>query len=261
MQQDLGKYTVFEKDMSTLFILSAAIALLMMSGPLLLLSNFLQPVQASSIGSSSSVAMTFRATEPATGEIGYTSPTSPCEATLTFHAQGTNNSSTAQPMNGTFQITSSHGGEILASGKILKGLYSNGNEGARIEMAAQVGNASRSQDCAPQETSVFDIIAQCGTSETKEIDLAEYAGKFYGSVECSSSHEGGGNTATHTTTQQQQQSSSSSPPPPMTASSQDSNGESRDGDGDGIPDSSDRCTHNSNPRCFKEDTIQHVLQF
>jgi hypothetical protein len=31
-------------------------------------------------------------------------------------------------------------------------------------------------------------------------------------------------------------------------SSQDSD----DGDGDGIPDSSDRCTHNSNPRCFKE---------
>ena len=30
--------------------------------------------------------------------------------------------------------------------------------------------------------------------------------------------------------------------------------QSRDSDGDGIPDSSDRCTHNSNPRCFKEDT-------
>jgi hypothetical protein len=26
----------------------------------------------------------------------------------------------------------------------------------------------------------------------------------------------------------------------------------QDSDGDGIPDSSDKCIHNSNPRCFKE---------
>ena len=58
---------------------------------------------------------------------------------------------------------------------------------------------------------------------------------FEDPVECSSSSsssQGGGNTTsssmtTGTTTQQ-------------------------DRDGDGIPDSSDRCTHNSNPRCFKE---------
>lgn len=30
--------------------------------------------------------------------------------------------------------------------------------------------------------------------------------------------------------------------------------DSRDGDGDGIPDSTDNCSHNSNPRCFKEAT-------
>jgi hypothetical protein len=41
---------------------------------------------------------------------------------------------------------------------------------------------------------------------------------------------------------------------PMTATTaQDSNRDSRDGDGDGIPDSSDRCTHNSNSRCYKEE--------
>jgi hypothetical protein len=28
--------------------------------------------------------------------------------------------------------------------------------------------------------------------------------------------------------------------------------QNRDSDGDGIPDSSDKCTHNSNLRCFKE---------
>ena len=34
--------------------------------------------------------------------------------------------------------------------------------------------------------------------------------------------------------------------------SNSNNGDDRDSDGDGIPDSSDSCTHNSNPRCFKE---------
>jgi hypothetical protein len=54
-------------------------------------------------------------------------------------------------------------------------------------------------------------------------------------VECS---QGGGGTT---------QSSSSS----MTGTTQDGD---RGGDGDGVPDSSDRCANNSNPRYFKEAT-------
>jgi hypothetical protein len=54
---------------------------------------------------------------------------------------------------------------------------------------------------------------------------------FRGPVECS---KGEGSTA-----------SSSS----MTGTNTTQN---RDSDGDGIPDSSDKCTHNSNLRCFKE---------
>ncbi|MFL6522783.1 MAG: hypothetical protein ACJ71B_04815 [Nitrososphaera sp.] len=52
---------------------------------------------------------------------------------------------------------------------------------------------------------------------------------YYGTVECSSS-QGGGNTASSIT------------------------GTAQDSDGDGISDSSDRCIHISNPRCFKEAT-------
>ncbi|MDQ3836361.1 MAG: hypothetical protein M3270_05440 [Thermoproteota archaeon] len=37
-------------------------------------------------------------------------------------------------------------------------------------------------------------------------------------------------------------------------------GSSQDGDGDGIPDSSDRWTHSSNPRCFKEETTKTTTQ-
>jgi hypothetical protein len=57
---------------------------------------------------------------------------------------------------------------------------------------------------------------------------------FEGAVECSSQGEG------NTTTAQQSSSSGTT-----TSTTQDS-------DRDGIPDSSDKCTHNSNPRCFKE---------
>ena len=53
---------------------------------------------------------------------------------------------------------------------------------------------------------------------------------FEGPVECSSSSQGGGDTAYS-----------------MTGSSQE-----RDSDGDGIPDSSDRRTSNSNQGCYKE---------
>jgi hypothetical protein len=68
-------------------------------------------------------------------------------------------------------------------------------------------------------------------------------GVFSGLVECSS--QGGGDT-TYTTTQQSFSS--------MNGTTQDKDRDSRVGDGDGIPDFSDRCANNSNPRCFKEDT-------
>ena len=78
------------------------------------------------------------------------------------------------------------------------------------------------------------------TSDTNSISLSleDLTVQFGGEVECSTG--GGGNTA-----------SSSS----MTGTS------AQDSDGDGIPDSSDRCAHNSNHRCFKEgDDTSNIQQ-
>jgi Thrombospondin type 3 repeat len=75
--------------------------------------------------------------------------------------------------------------------------------------------------------------------------------------------EGDNNTTTtsSTTSTDQQQQSSSPSSSPMTGTTQDSDsgssggsstdGNSRDGDGDGIPDSSDNCPNHSHHRCFK----------
>jgi hypothetical protein len=65
-------------------------------------------------------------------------------------------------------------------------------------------------------------------------------GEFSGAVECSPS-QGVGNT----TAQPSSPSPSSSS---MTGTTQDG-----DSDGDGIPDPSDKCADNSNPRCYKEE--------
>jgi hypothetical protein len=78
------------------------------------------------------------------------------------------------------------------------------------------------------------ISTSCSTLATNHIDvlrLGQSAGDiahFQGAVDCS---QGGGDTTT--------QSSSS-----MTGTT------TQDGDGDGIPDSSDRCANNSNSRCY-----------
>jgi len=87
----------------------------------------------------------------------------------------------------------------------------------------------------------IQILTSCSTSASNSIRVLTPQGDlgdFSGPVECSS--QGGGNNTT-------QESTSSM----ASGSSQDSDS---DEDGDGIPDSSDRCTHDSNPRCYKEDT-------
>ena len=83
----LIKIPYIRKNTSTLFTISAAaIALLPLASPLLLLSNILlQPVQAQT-------TMTFKTSKPAT----YTDPDTGQEFTLTFDAQGTTTSSGPQ---------------------------------------------------------------------------------------------------------------------------------------------------------------------
>ena len=88
------------------------------------------------------------------------------------------------------------------------------------------------QPCTLETGVQFAMLSECSGNSLNDISI-NYAdngiefGDFKGAVECSS--QGGGNTARS-----------------MTGTTQDS-------DGDGIPDSSDNCTHNSNPRCYKEE--------
>jgi hypothetical protein len=172
--------------------------------------------------------MTFKTPKPADGITGDTD----IAATLTFDVHGTTTpgSTNLKVTNGTFQITSKENGKILQSGSISRGSFTDLSGGAKLSLDSIIRD--------PANPLIIDT--HCSTSATNGIGVqilgVAPVGVFSGVVECSPQ---GGNT---TTTNQQESSSSSS----MAA------GSSQDGDGDGIPDSSDKCTHNSNPRCFKE---------
>jgi hypothetical protein len=214
------KIPYLRKDTSsTLLILSAAMALLLTS-PMLFFNILLQPVQAQT-------TMTFKTPTPAED------PTD--EVTLTFNAQGTASSSdsqTAKITNGTIQITSSSSGQILYTSRFISGTFTNNTNGGSIF----------ANGLMQQADTTFDFTTYCSTAHNNPISVDIYAadggGRSFGlegPVECSSSQVGG------TITQQSTNS--------MTGTTTTLD---RDSDGDGIPDSSDRCTHNSNTRCFKE---------
>ena len=230
---------------STLLVLSAAIALVLTS-TLLPLSNplLLQPVQASSIGSSSSSGtLTFKTTEPAEGVV----QCSQTSAMITFDAQGTPSSSNPQRVDitgGTFQISDSRDRQILYSGNINGGRFANSSSGGggSLFIYTDVNHVPNgTSTCASTDDTLTIDTGACSTSNANPIYVglqggtADSFGSFNGAVECSSSSQGGGGNTT------------SSSMTAGTTTTQD-----RDSDGDGIPDSSDRCTHNSNPRCFKE---------
>ena len=169
------------------------------------------------------------------------------DASITFDAQGESFTTPDKlEVNGTFQITSGSG-QILYSGSV-----------SRVQANSGFANVSDSgkqiivfSDSVKPSGYQIEISTSCSTSASNKIGVTDLGygdvGDFSGAVECSS-QGGGGDTTT-------QQSS-----PSMTGtttqdgdrgSSSDSNRDG-DSDGDGIPDSSDRCTHNSNRRCYKE---------
>jgi hypothetical protein len=249
------KIPFMRKKISTFLALSTAIALLL-SSPLVLSNFLLQPVQAQS-------PMTFKTPKPAT----YTDPDTGQVFTLTFDAQGTATPSgpqAAKITNGTIQghISGSNGnGPQTFTGNITSGFYSTNRYPPYITFYATIQNADYYVESACTASADNPIVVgPDGSSGGTILD-----GEFSGAVECSPSQSGGGGgntttaTDTPTTPPPQQQPSSS----PMTGSSQDgnrgsgsnstdSNSNSKDSDSDGIPDSSDKCTHNSNPKCFKE---------
>jgi Thrombospondin type 3 repeat len=208
----------FRKDTSTLLAFSAIALLLLASSPLLFFNLLLlQPAQAQT-------TLSFKTPIPANG-------TGVAQGgALTFDAQGdTFRSSDQLYATGTYTITDISTG-ANSSGSILRVqgcCLSNPSNGDKISMDTAGSGVS------------YLISTSCSTSANNDISLINTEGggeelDFSGPVECSSSSSqggGGGNTTsssmTGTTTQQ-------------------------DSDGDGIPDSSDNCPHNSHHRCFKE---------
>jgi hypothetical protein len=160
--------------------------------------------------------MTFKTTKPADGTWRVGTP-----STLTFVAHGTN-SSGLQTMTGSFVIIAAQVGNILDSGNIDHGQFHNNGRGASISLnVIENGHG-------------ILIGADCKTSDNNRISFIDSDGSsftFFGAVECSPTGERG-NTAYSTS---------------MTGTNI-----TQDSDGDGIPDSSDRCAHYSNQRCYKE---------
>jgi len=153
-------------------------------------------------------------------------------ASLTFDVHGTQLvNSEKLTANGAYKVTSNQNGQILISGTIKQ------VEGCCLTNDSSNGKPIRLVDNPGAPYIV--ISTSCSTSATNQIDISDYAsggdpvGHFQGPVECSP--QGGNSTAN-----QQQPSSMTG-----TTTKQDS-------EGDGIPDSSDRCASNSNQRCYEE---------
>jgi hypothetical protein len=217
----------FRKDMSTLFVLSAGIALLLAISPLLL-SHFIQPVQATVLYTSVQT--------PNPVALGDTC-SSNSNAQITFEAKGSPSSSgdTVTLTSGTFQVTDISSGQLLWSGNLYSGSitgYDPNTEDTNVEIVYNVANNSVVCE-AGEQLWVYTYCTQEPPSPSIVLETDGGAmGGVNGAVDCGVSGD--------TTAQP-----SSSSPVTGTATQQDS-------DSDGIPDSSDRCTHNSNPRCFKE---------
>jgi hypothetical protein len=225
----------YSRKISISLGLSAAITLLLLSTPVLL-SNFLQPIQAQT-------PMNFRTAEPAEGSL--------CtgeRAYLTFDVQGTTTpSSGSSPLSltgGTFQITNSSrdGGQILYSGNIQRGELNNNTGREGIGLAYFINHISNSGRACATTGDLFFIFSSCNTSErnsiTTHLSSGDAFADFTGAVECSL-----GDTTTTTT----QQSSSSTTG--TTIQQEDGDGDS---DGDGILDANDNCPNLPHTRCFKE---------
>jgi hypothetical protein len=207
----------------------SGIALLLLASPLLPLSNLLlQPVQAQS-------TVTFQPS-PTTVQNG--------QYALTFEAKGTACSSycrDGEVTSGTFQLNSSEG--VVDEGPLdaHSSSFTNDSSGVTINLD-YLGN----KDAAD---SSYLIVTSCSTSDGNDISVTtpnlNLETDFYDPVECIIR---GGEGEAHST-----QPTSSSPVTGTTTTTTQ-----QDSDGDGIPDSSDKCAHNSNLRCFKEGDISNT---
>ena len=148
-------------------------------------------------------------------------------------------------VNGTFQITSGSG-QILYSGSVSQVYKANSGFANVSDSGKQIIVFS---DSVKPSGYQLEISTSCSTSASNKIGVTDSAygdvGDFSGAVECSS--QGGDTTA-------QQSSPSMTGTATQDGDSSNSDSDSKDSDSDGIPDSSDKCPHNSYHRCLKEGT-------
>jgi hypothetical protein len=201
---------------STLQVFSAAIALLLLTNTSLPLSHFLlQPVQATSLPPSVQTP----------NPVALGDNCNVANAQITFNAQGMDGPSP----KGAFQITDSSSGKILWNGDFYSATPGDDGSDEEVDLVYNVDNNSPVCGAGSQLwVDTYCTQAPPNPNIILETDVGSMGG-VNGAVDCG--------TAGDTTAQ---------------PSSSSMTGGSQDRDGDGIPDSSDRCPHNSNHRCFKE---------
>jgi hypothetical protein len=219
---------------STLLTVSSTIMMMTTTTSPLLLFNVI-PVQASTTPLGfPTTPVSFRTPTPAGGALPCSSTGPSVNAALDFDAQGTASYNPLQGTitGGTFQITSRPDGQILYSGNIRQGQVREYNGQMTLALTSGIDRfpTTNSTSTCPSSGEVLEIDALCSIEEPTgyqqtsinvnlvNLEKKLHLGDFMGVVECFGQ------------------------PQPQ------------DTDGDGVPDSSDKCLHNSNPRCFKEAT-------
>jgi hypothetical protein len=212
----------------TLLVFSAtAIALLLMSASPLVFSNnilLLQPVQATE-----NVGFTSIQTH---NPVALGNVCNVANAELTFDAQGTNGMTLT---SGAFKITnSSNSSQIWWSGDFLSATPGGDTQDEEVILVYNVDN--NGLVCGAGQQLWVDTYCHSGPPSPNiylETDGPSIGG-VNGNVDCESPSD------------------TAAAQPSPSSSTTGTTTPTQDSDGDGIPDSSDRCTHNSNPRCFKE---------
>jgi hypothetical protein len=208
----------------------AALALLMLTSPLVLSHFLLQPVQAT--GKNIPGLTSIQTSNPvALGDF-----CNVANAELTFNAQSADNGATLS--SGTFKVTnSSNSSQIWWSGG-FDSASAGGAAQDEVDIFYNVDKNGLNGGELCGAGTLLSVEAYCTQPPPNPNIIVSTNGGIVGGVNGIVNCEFLSDTTA-------QPSSSSSVTGTTTTITQDS-------DDDGIPDSSDRCTHNSNPRCFKE---------
>jgi hypothetical protein len=181
------------------------------------------PIQASESNSAS-----MQTAAPADGTVCPSSTV----AKIVFDAEGTYSSPYREFTNirGSFQIYSDAGGNFtqLYGGNIDGAAFIPTRAGLSLELTGALEGNYNNTTCVPTGSYQIQIVTPCGNPAPITVNLENKPlGDFNGRVGCD-------------------------PPPSQSSSMAAGTTQDRDGDSDGIPDSSDNCPNHSHHRCFKE---------